>query len=152
MSHRTTAKLEREFALLNRRRDCWGEWWPRSYLWFDLPLKTPDFNSVKGALVLVNKLAEFSDWQGNDCRRDCWAPTLLRRVMTTKLAMILIFLWRLQISILLRELSVLLVSWRSFLIDRATKNCVKPFHSLKMSWWVHNSTHWNNHRSTELLY
>ena len=33
---------------------------------FDLPLKTPEVNSVKGALGLVNKLAEFSDWQGNE--------------------------------------------------------------------------------------
>lgn len=28
---------------------------------FDLPLKTPEVNSVKGALGLVNKLAEFPD-------------------------------------------------------------------------------------------
>ena len=33
---------------------------------FDLPLKTPEVSSVKGALGLVNKLAEFSDWQGNE--------------------------------------------------------------------------------------
>ena len=33
---------------------------------FDLPLKTPEVNSVKGAIGLVNKLAEFSDWQGNE--------------------------------------------------------------------------------------
>ena len=33
---------------------------------FDLPLKTPEVNSVKGALGFVNKLAEFSDWQGNE--------------------------------------------------------------------------------------
>ena len=33
---------------------------------FDLPLKTPEVNSVKGTLSLVNKLAGFSDWQGNE--------------------------------------------------------------------------------------
>ena len=33
---------------------------------FDLPLKTPEVNSVKGALGLINKLAGFSDWQGNE--------------------------------------------------------------------------------------
>ena len=33
---------------------------------FDLPLKTPEVSSVKGALNLVTKLAEFSDWQGNE--------------------------------------------------------------------------------------
>ena len=33
---------------------------------FDLPLKTPEVNSVKEALGIVNKLAEFSDWQGNE--------------------------------------------------------------------------------------
>ena len=32
---------------------------------FDLPLKTPEVISVKGALGLVNKLVEFSDWQGS---------------------------------------------------------------------------------------
>ena len=33
---------------------------------FDLPLKTPEVNFVKEALGIVNKLAEFSDWQGNE--------------------------------------------------------------------------------------
>ncbi|XP_068704078.1 uncharacterized protein [Montipora foliosa] len=33
---------------------------------FDLPLKTPEVSYVKGALGLVNTLAEFSDWQGNE--------------------------------------------------------------------------------------
>ena len=33
---------------------------------FDLPLKTPEVSCVKGALDLVNKLAEFSDWQGSE--------------------------------------------------------------------------------------
>ena len=32
-------------------------------MYFDLPLKTPE---VEGTLGLVNKLAEFSDWQGNE--------------------------------------------------------------------------------------
>ena len=33
---------------------------------FDLPLKTPEINSVKEAFGIVNKLAEFTDWQGNE--------------------------------------------------------------------------------------
>ena len=33
---------------------------------FDLPLKAPEVNSVKEALGIVNKLADFSDWQGNE--------------------------------------------------------------------------------------
>ena len=33
---------------------------------FDLPLKTPEVSSVKGALGLVNKLADFSYCQGNE--------------------------------------------------------------------------------------
>lgn len=32
---------------------------------FHRPLKTPKVNSVKGALRLVKKLVEFSDWQSN---------------------------------------------------------------------------------------
>ena len=32
---------------------------------FDLPLKTPEVNSLKGAHGLVNNLVAFSDWQGN---------------------------------------------------------------------------------------
>lgn len=33
---------------------------------FHLPLKTPEVKFVKEALGIVNKLAEFSDWQGNE--------------------------------------------------------------------------------------
>jgi len=32
---------------------------------FDLPLKTLEVNSGKGALGLVNEVGELSDWQGN---------------------------------------------------------------------------------------
>lgn len=36
-----------------------------SIFWFfDLPLKTPEINSLKVAFNFTNKLAEFSDWQG----------------------------------------------------------------------------------------
>ena len=55
-----------------------------SILIFDLPLKTPEVNSVKGALGLVNKLAEFSDWQGKEelCKaaarvKDVWVDSQL---------------------------------------------------------------------------
>ena len=39
----------------------------------------------------------------------------------------------LPLSALSRKLSVLLISWRSFLIGRVTRNCVKLLHVLKMS-------------------
>ena len=38
----------------------------KSFWFFDLPLQTPEINSVKGALNFINKLAEFSDWQENE--------------------------------------------------------------------------------------
>ena len=46
---------------------------------FDLPLMTPEVSSVKGALGLVNKLAEFSDWQSN--KELCKAVAHVRDVL-----------------------------------------------------------------------
>ena len=54
---------------------------------FDLPLKTPEVSSVKGALDLVNTLAEFSDWQGNEelCKAVARVKDVLVHGFTTPL-------------------------------------------------------------------
>ena len=36
------------------------------FIFFYLPLKTPEINSVKGALNFINKLVEFFDQRGNE--------------------------------------------------------------------------------------